>query len=380
MPIEERTLVDIREEMARLAMDDRYTVTEVAQLFGVSRPTVRLWRERWRQQGREGLVDRSHAPLSCPHRTDGEIEQMIVEERRRWAFGSKKILQRLRDAYPDLILPRRSTVDAIFVRHDLAQRQRRRRSKSRTPFAHRYAACEPGEVNTIDHKGQFRLRSGRYCYPLTMMDTVSRYILACEALDSTSFERAWPVIVRVFRDNGLPRAMHSDNGPPFGAPNGTFSRMSVELMRLDVQPVFSRPGVPQDNGRHERMHRDLKASIVSHRSASFAEQQQQFDVFRDIYNRERPHEGIDMKRPADVYRPSPRPYPSRRPKPQYELHWEKRKISETGIFRWKNDPIFLGHAFAGETVSFEATDVDLWTIRFFNFVIGKFDERSGTLV
>lgn len=382
MPIEEKTVVDTREEMALLALDERYTVAEVAELFGVSRPTVRLWRERYRESGRAGLKDRSHAPHGCPHRTSEAIEQLVIDERKQWGFGSKKILRRLQDAHPELVLPKRSTIDAILSRHELVKRQRPRpkRERARSPFARRYAATAPGELMTADHKGEFRLRNGKYCYPLTMVDNVSRYILACEALESTSFERAWPVIKRVFAEHGLPQAMQSDNGPPFGAANGTFSRLSVELMRLDVAPVFSRPGVPQDNGRHERMHRDLKAVVVSERMGSFAEQQKQFDRFRQIFNHERPHEGIDLKRPAQIYTPPKRQLPSRRPKPEYEPHWEKRKVSQSGAIRWSNAQIFIGHPFAGETVALEATDAELWTVRFHTFQIGKLDERSGEFI
>jgi transposase InsO family protein len=258
MPYKERTIVDWREEMALRALDKRYTVSEVARAFGVSRPTVRLWRERYREQGRGAMLDRSHAPESCPHRTGEQVEALIVAERKRWGWGSRKILKRLEESHPELVLPARSTADAILARHGLIERRRGGRSAGRSPFVRRYEASEPGELTTIDHKGEFRLGSGRYCYPLTMVDSVSRYVLACEALDSTSFQRAWPVIERVFREHGLPVAMQSDNGPPFGATNGRFSQLSVALMALGVQPIFGRPGVPQDNARHERMHRELK--------------------------------------------------------------------------------------------------------------------------
>lgn len=379
LPIRERTIVDIREQMALLALDERYTVREVAAMFDVTRPTVRLWRDRYRENGRDGLEDRSHAPHTCPHRVEVEIEALIVAERQRWGFGSKKILRRLADAHPDLILPKRSTVDAIFVRRGMVRPQRRR-PRVRTPFMRRFVADKPGALTTIDHKGEFRLRNGKYCYPLTMVDSVSRYILACEALDSTSFDRAWPVIRRVFAEHGLPLAMQSDNGPPFGSGNGRFSTLSVELMRLDVQPVFGRPGVPQDNGRHERMHRDLNAAIRAKVSNTFCEQQDEFDAFQHMYNFERPHEAIGQERPANVYVRPNRPLPRRKPKPEYEPHWEKRKVCANGTIRWNNDKIFVGHPFAGETLAFEPTADRLWSVRFYKFVVAKLDEENGELV
>lgn len=380
MPLEEKTIVDIREEMALAAMARGATVTEVAARFGVSRPTVRLWRERYREEGRSGLKDRSHATLNCPHRTDPVIEDLIVEERKRWGWGSKKLLQRLSESHPRTVFPGRSTVDNILWRRGLvALRTEKRRAKGPGAAAARYKATDPGELSTIDYKGYFRLRDGRTCYPLTLMDWVSRYLLACEALPSTDFRHAWPVIERVFRDYGLPRAMQSDNGPPFGSSQGRFSTMSVMLMSLGVQPVFSRPGKPQDNGRHERMHRDLKADIVLHRGSTLGEQQRFFDRFRHVYNVERPHEGIGQQRPARHFRPSPRPFPRKPRKPQYPLHWEKRNVMGNGILRWHSKDVFLAEPFGGHTVAFEPIDCDLWLVWFHEFIVGIFDENTNRI-
>jgi len=380
MPFEEKALVDIREEMVVAALEREATVSEVAAQFGVSRPTVRLWRERYRQQGRAGLSDRSHATRSCPHRTSEAIEEMIVAERKRWGWGSKKLRRRLSEAHPDVEFPQRSTIDAILSRHGLVEGQKKRRPAAVRPFMVRYEANEPAELMTIDFKGQFRLRSGRYCYPLTIVDSVSRYLLACEALPSTDFRHSWPVIERVFREHGLPQAMQSDNGPPFGTPYGRFSTMSVVLMSLGVRPVFSRPGKPQDNGRHERMHRDLKADVVGHRGANLSEQQKFFDVFRHTYNVERPHEGIGQDRPARRFRSSSRPFPRRPLKPDYPAHWETRKVSGNGMLRWRSTPVFLSNAFAGHTVAFEPIEGELWQLHFHQFIIGRFDERSRRVI
>jgi transposase InsO family protein len=376
MPIEEKTIVDIREEIALAALEKGTTVTEVAEQFHTSRATVRFWRDRYREEGRAGLSDRSHATRSCPHRTVVELEELIVEERQRWGWGSKKLLQRLVERYPEVEFPSRSTVDAILSRRGLVGVQKEKRRAGTRAVVARYEASESSELTTIDYKGQFRLRDGRYCYPLTLMDSVSRFLLACEALWSTDFDHAWAVIERVFRERGLPKAMQSDNGPPFGTANGRFSTMSVRLMSVGVQPVFSRPGKPQDNGRHERMHRDLKADILRHRGSTLAEQQKFFDRFRRIYNRERPHEGIGQDRPARRFRPSPRPYPRKPRQPEYAAHWEKRKVMSNGVLRWHSTDVFLSETFGGHTVAFEPFEVDLWRIRFYEFVIGTFDERT----
>lgn len=377
MPLQGTTIVDLREQMALRALDGKHTVTEVCEMFGVTRPTVRMWRDRYRTAGRAGLEDRSHAPHTCPHRTNEDIEELIITERKRWGWGSKKILNRLEEAHPEIRFPKRATIDAILSRHNLVNQRIRGKRKPKTPFAQRYEATEPGELNTIDFKGQFRLLNGRYCYPLTLMDSFSRFLLACEALDSTSFAPTWRVMQRVFREHGLPRAVQSDNGPPFGPTHGRFSTMSVRLMMVDVQPVFSRPARPGDNGRHERMHRDLKQATTRPPSQTFPQQQKRFDRFVQTYNEERPHEGIDMQRPARVYKPPQRPFPARPPKPEYAAQFETRKVGSNGQISWRDQPIFISEAFAGQIVGLEPTDDGIWTVHFYRFTIGKIDEREN---
>lgn len=379
MPIKELTTVDIREQIALKALDDRYTLSEVARMYGVSRVTARLWRDRYRSEGRAGLSDRSHAPHSRPGRTSDQIEQLILAERREFGWGSKKILQRLEDEHPELQLPRRSTVDEVLKRHGMTAKRRRPAASRQTPFRRRYEATEPSELTTIDHKGEFRLLNGKYCYPLTMMDSVSRFILAFEALESTRFNESWPVVERVLREHGLPIAMQSDNGPPFGSP-GRFSQFTVELMILGILPVFGRPGRPQDNARHERMHREAKREATRPPAGSKRAQQKIFNRFSQRYNVDRPHEGIDMQRPAQLYRSSPRPFPTRRAKPDYPLHCDKRRVSAGGYIKWENERVFIGEALGGHTVAIERTADALCSVYFYNFAIGKLDEITKEFI
>jgi len=379
MPIKERTIVDIREEMARLALDERYTVTEVAERYGYSRPSVRLWRDRYREGGRAGLVDLSHAPHSCPHRTTEQVEALIFAERQKFGWGSKKILRRLRDAHPELELPGRSAVDALLKRRGFVA-TRRRRYPVATPFQRRYTASETGELTTIDHKGQFKMLNGEYCFPLTMVDNISRYVQSCKGLRSTRLSDAWPEIERVFREHGLPVAMQSDNGVPFGTSNGGFSTMSIKLMMLGVLPVFSRPAHPQDNGRHERMHRDLKRETTRPPAISLREQQKKFDEFVRRYNVERPHESIGMERPANLFRGNHRPFPRRAPRPEYPRHFETRKVAPCGDISWRWQRIFVGEALRGQTIALEPTDEQILTVHFFVFVLGKIDEATHRFI
>jgi putative transposase len=375
MPIQGTTVVDIREQIAVKALDGRRSVSEIARLYGVSRITVRYWRERFRQEGRAGLTDRSHAPRTCPHKTDDQIERLVVDDRLAFGYGSKKIRRRIADARPELDLPSRSTIDAILSRHGMIERRSPRRTLPETPFRARYEATEPAELQTIDHKGEFRLLNGKLCYPLTIVDTVSRYILACTALCSTKFQEAWPVVEGVFREHGLPLAMQSDNGPPFGSSHGRVSGFSVQLMMYGIRPVFGRPAKPQDNGRHERMHRDLKREATRPPAASMQLQQKQFDEFIRRFNTERPHEALNMERPATVYRASERPFPRRKPTPDYPLHFEKRLVSQQGYIKWQGTRIFLGDPLADHTVGIEPRADGLCAVHFYSFVIGHLDER-----
>jgi transposase InsO family protein len=380
MPIKERTIVDIREEMARLALDERYTVTEVAERYGYSRPSVRLWRDRYREGGRAGLVDLSHAPHWCPHRTTSEIEELIVAERETFKWGSKKILRRLRDAHPEMELPGRSAVDALLKRRGLVA-TRRRRYPVATPFQRRYTASAPGELSTIDHKGQFKMLNGEYCFPLTIVDSVSRYVQSCKALRSTRLSEAWPEIERVFREYGLPDRIRTDNGTPFAA--NTLARLStlaVWWVRLGIRPELIEPGKPQQNGRHERMHRTLKREAARPPEATLRAQQRRFDTFRFDYNYERPHEALGQRPPVSLYTPSPRPYPRRLPLIEYPPHFEVRRVSRNGGIRWQHHRVPVSHLLLEEYIGFEEIDDGVWTVYFGMVTLGWFDERAGKIV
>lgn len=378
MPFEERTRVDLREAMVLDVINNGYSVSEAARKYGVERPTVRLWVRRFEQEGRVGLLDRSHAPIDRPLKTSAEIERLIVEDKHRTGYGSKKIRQRLIEEHPEIQFPSRATFDQILDRHGLVQHRRVRRRQTASPFVHRYVPKKPGELYTMDYKGQFRLRNGHYCYPLTIADNMSRYLLACHGLASTELEPTWKIIDRVFRTYGLPTAMQSDNGPPFGASNGQFSTMSVRLMRLDIQPIFSRPGRPQDNGRHERQHRDLKAETTRPPEATARAQQKRFDEYRHRFNHERPHEGIEMQRPARVFDAGLRTYPTRITNPEYPGYFETRLVSSSGHIKWNGESIFISHAFAGEYIALEPAEDEVWTVHFRRFRIGKIDTRKNS--
>lgn len=377
MPFKEKTLMDVREEMALLALDGRVSLTEVAAQFGVSRPTVRMWLDRYRAEGRVGLEDRSHATQRCPHKTSREIEDRIVAAAKECRAGAKKIRRRLIDAEPNVAWPSQSTFDAIFARRELTT-PARKRQKAPTPFAfvRRFPATQPGELFTMDYKGQFRVGTGEYCYPITIMDFVSRFILCSEAQRCMTFETAWGAIDRTLRKYGCPSAMQADNGTPFGVPNGGISSIAVKLMQRDILPAYNRPGKPQDNGRHERMHRELKRKTARPPARTIPGQQRRFAPFIHDYNYELPHEGIGMQRPANVFHGGVRPYPNRIPKPEYQPSWETRKVNSIGQIKWSGHDLFIGAALAGETIACELAADDLVIVRYYRFTIGRFDERT----
>jgi transposase InsO family protein len=381
MALRTRTIVDQRIQAVQW-VGAGVTISEVAERSGVSRQVIYNWLERYRSDPEAGLNDRSRRPHTSPRRTAEDIERRIIEERKRWQFGSKKILRRLQDQHPDVAWPPRSTVDAILKRAGLVNGRKTERRRF-APAAARptYDACLAGEVMTADYKGHFRLRNGAYCYPLLVADPVSRYLLACDAYTCISLEQTWTSFVRVFREYGLPNMLHTDNGTPFGTSgNGRFSTISVRLMKYGVQPVYSRPGRPSDNGRHERLNRTLLERTVIDPAYTNAGQQALFDEFRRMYNEERPHESLGQDRPASRHRPSPRAFPEREPVIEYEPHFETRIVGRKGDINWLGERFHFSDAFAGERIGFERVDCSNWRVHYGSFVIGHLSSADKRLV
>ena len=299
MALRTRTIVEQRVSAMKL-LEEGIGVSEVAERLGVSRQAIYEWKARYRENPETGLNDRSRRPRTSPTRTSEAIEQRVIEERKQWSFGSKQILRRLQDEEPEVAWPPRSTIDAILKRAGLVPRRKTVRRRFAPVEARRtYEATAAGQVMTADYKGQFRLRNGRYCYPLLVADPVSRYLLACDAFTGISLEQSWATLLRVFREHGLPNMLHTDNGVPFGTSgHGRFSTISVRLMKYGIQPVYNRPGHPEDNGRHERLNKTLMERTTINPAHDNAGQQVLFDEFRRMFNEERPHEGLDLDRPG----------------------------------------------------------------------------------
>ncbi len=357
----------------------QWSVTELCERYGVTRPTGYLWIERYQVTGEAGLVERSRAPSVCPHRTPRETERRILALRKRYGWGAKKLLQVLEKQHPDVAWPARSTVNAILERHGKLRKNRRRR-KWKHPGAARLETAGPNQVWPADFKGQFKTRDGRYCYPLTVTDHYSRKLLVCRGLPSVRTEGAKPVFRRAFREVGLPEAIRTDNGAPFASTGiHGLCELNVWWMQLGIVHQRIRPSNPQENGQHERMHKDLKRETTRPPAANLRGQQRKFDRFRCVYNGERPHDGIDGDFPCERWEPSHRPHPERIQLPDYPAHLEVRRVSAAGTFRLKAKQPFLSNALADEHIGLEEVGDGLWNIVYYRTLLGRIDERTGRI-
>jgi putative transposase len=357
-----------------------WSLTELCERHGISRPTGYKWIDRLAGGAMEAVRDRSRAPAHCPHRTPAPVEQALLALRTRYGWGAKKLLQVLARQHPRLPPPARSTVNAILNRHGLLRKNRRRR-RWRHPGVAPLVTERPNQVWPADFKGQFRLGTGPYCYPLTVTDHFSRALLACCGLTSTRTEETMAAFRRLFRDVGLPDAIRTDNGAPF-ASRGLrgLTPLNVWWMQLDIVHQRIRPASPQENGQHERMHRDLKRETTRPPAASLAAQQRRFDAFRRRFNDERPHDALAGAVPSERWQPSRRPYPERLPAPEYSAHLEVRSVNAAGVIRLRNLDLFLSTALIGQPVALEEIDDGIWNIVYFTTLLARVNERAGEII
>ena len=355
-------------------------MSEVCRDFGISRKTGYKIFNRYRDQGLEALTDRSRRPVRYANQLPDQVERLIVDLKRdKPHWGARKIRELLvRKLAGDVRLPARSTVHAVLDRHGLVNRARIRRNRANgTPLS---AGANPNDLWCADFKGEFKLGNGRYCYPLTVSDHAARYLLLCEAFEST---REAPVIAafqRLFRDRGLPVAIRSDNGLPFASPNGLYnlSRLSVWWLRLGITIERIKPGHPQQNGRHERMHLTLKKEATRPPGLNSLQQQARFDAFVREFNAERPHEALAMRCPAEFYTASPRPYDGL---PELQYPWHDRDILVTACGRicMHRKKINISTVLAGQKLGIREVDDGIWLVSFMHYDLGYIDLEQRTL-
>jgi putative transposase len=378
MPWQECNQMDERLKFIARLLDGE-KMAAVCRDFSISRKTGYKILKRYNEVGLEGLTDRSRRPYRHANQLPVQIETLIVrckQDKPHW--GAPKIRERLARLYPDVHTPAISTVHAILDRHGLVRRRLRRRNKATGTMLS--MTEQPNDLWCADYKGEFMLADRRYCYPLTITDFASRYLIACEALHTTKETYAFAVFESAFKEFGLPRAIRTDNGVPFASPNALFnlSKLSVWWLRLGIAIERIKPGHPQQNGRHERMHLTLKLETTKPAAGNFLEQQGKFDDFIACYNNERPHQALNMQYPAQHYHPSPRQYQGL-PDLDYPFHDRAVTVTTCGRICFNRQKINLSQVFAGQTVGVKQTEDRIWLVSFMDYDLGYFDDETCRL-
>jgi transposase InsO family protein len=364
------------EFMTRLNSGER--MTDLCREYGISRKTGHKLKNRYDEVGVAGLFDRSRAPKHIPHKTPPEIAQMVVRERKRHpSWGPKKLKDVLeqRLGHP---VPAASTLGMILVRRGLIEPRKIRRRHPPRPTGALRVAEAANDVWCVDYKGQFRLGDASYCYPLTVTDQFSRYILCCDGMAAIDEGQARDSFEAIFRSYGLPSAIRSDNGAPFASVGlAGLTKLSTYWLRLGITLERIRPAHPEENGRHERMHRTLKLSTTRPARKNLLQQQEAFDAFVAEFNSERPHEALQMKRPAEVYEPSPRRYPEHLPEPDYPSHDDAIRVSPGGLIHlYRRRTIYLSSALTGQYVGIREEQDGRWLVSFMHIDLGHVETNN----
>ena len=376
MPWSQTSPMDQRTQFIADYLRETLNISELCDLYGVSRKTGYKWIDRYLRHGPAGLTERSRRPECSPNATSAEMVAVFLEVRRRHpSWGAKKLLTIVHKRHPRWDLPGRSTVCDILSRNGMVPKQRNRRRIGH-PGKPTSLILAPNDTWCADFKGEFKTRDGVYCYPLTVTDGYSRYLLGCQALHSTAVVGAKPVFTQLFREYGLPKRIRTDNGVPFATNTlARLSRLSAWWVRLGVLPELIELGKPQQNGRHERMHKTLKAEATKPPAGNLPAQQRKFNRFREEFNNERPHEALDQQTPASVFAPSPREMPDKLPALDYPDRFEVRYVSANGGIRWNRAWVNVSIVCAGEYVGLEEIDNGIWNVYFGPLKLGRLHER-----
>ncbi len=380
MPWLETSPMEQRERFIDDHRLDLYTMTELCERYDISRKTGYKWLDRFDEAGRQGLGDRSRAPHHCPHRISDEIARLICDARRQHpSWGPDKLLAWLEPRHPDRDWPAVSTAGDLLTRKGMVKKRRRRRHYQH-PGVVPAITTQPNDLWTADFKGHFRTQDGIYCYPLTITDLHTRFLLACHGLLSTKGLAVRPVFDRLFRECGVPRAIRTDNGVPF-ATTGMhgLSQLNVWWIRLGIQHQRILPAHPQQNGAHERMHKTVKGEAIRPPRATLAAQQRKFNRFRHEYNEERPHQTLRGRTPASLYRPSPRAYTGSLPPIEYPGHFIVKRVTNAGTIRFKKRLLFLANALKQHQVGLEEVEDGIWSLHFCHVLLGRIDERDSII-
>ena len=369
------TVMDQRVRFIAEYIEDYFSFSELCFQFSISRKTGYKWIKRYEEEGPKGLADHSRRPDACPHGTDQEIIDALVGIRKKHpTWGPKKLLHILSSQYPHL--PAVSTAADILKRNGLITNTKRR-PRRKHPGCPKTRAQEPNDIWSADYKGHFKMRNGLYCYPLTVADMHSRYLFDCDAHNAISLEHTKRCFTRLFREYGLPLRIRTDNGVPFASNAlARLSTLSVWWVKLGIYPEQIEPGKPQQNGKHERMHRTLKKEATIPPEKNLSAQQERFDAFRKEYNTERPHEALGQETPSSLYLPSLRSMPKKLTHFDYPCHFEVRRVSRNSGIRWRSRWVQVSSTLAEEYIGFEEIEDGIHNVYFCELLIGRFIEKK----
>jgi transposase InsO family protein len=371
VPWKELNIVDERRAFIAEWLKRKEGFGELCDTYGISRKTGYKWVQRFYDGGISGLLDRSRRPHRLVNKVSEEIEEVVVKARERYpTWGPKKLKAWLAKQDPETRWPAESTIGALLKRRGLVLNRRKR---TRTPHQTQplAAATEPNAVWTTDFKGAYRV-AGKYCHPLTIADAHSRFLLKLHPLEGERFSLVQPVFERVFREYGMPYRIRSDNGSPFASRQsvGGLSRLAVWWVRLGITPELIEPGHPEQNGRHERMHRTMKAEGVHPGRSREGEQERLLEQFRVYYNEERPHEALGQRTPTEVYNHSPRTFPEDLPEPEYPREFVLRRVQKEGHFTWNGCRTRVGKVLGGQEIGVEPISDGRWQVWFGPIYLG----------
>jgi putative transposase len=381
VPWKETCPMDERMKFIGLYLQNEWPMAALCWEFGISRKTGYKLVRRYAEQGLVGLEDRSRAPHYHPNAVSSEIEEAVISARRAHpTWGPKKLRAWLQRQKVTTKWPAASTIGEMLSRHGLSVP--RRRSRKTSVYGEPFIGCDtPNAVWSADLKGWFQTGDGTRCDPLTISDNYSRFLLRCRAVNPADYETIQPIFEAAFREYGLPVAIRTDNGPPFATTTvGGLSRLSIWWLKLGIIPERIEPGKPEQNGRHERMHRTLKQETASPPQRTWRQQQQAFDRFRREYNQDRPHEAIGQQPPASLYLPSPQPHPLRVPEITYPEGTVIRTVLSQGDISWKNRHVYLSQTLAGELVGLRQVTDRLWDIYFGPIKLAQLEPYEHRLI
>jgi transposase InsO family protein len=359
----------------------QYSITALSHKYGVSRPTVYKWIERYKRLGLEGLKEQSRAPQSRPHRTPQGILDLVIQEKlKNRKRGPRKIRAQLKRQYPQRRWPAVSTIGYWLKKEGLVEPRKKRLHVP--PYSEPFSECRsPNDVWSIDYKGQFYMKNGQVCYPLTLSDNYSRFMLGCQALDGPRYHPTRRCLESIFRHYGLPLAIRSDNGTPFaGRALGGLSRLMIWWILLGISPERISKGCPQENGRHERLHRTLKSDALNPVARNLKEQQKAFDLYRYEYNHDRPHESLKDLTPGEVFEKSNRPYVEHPHPPDYDPDFLVRYVRQNGEIKFMGRMFFLTELLTGLPVGLKEIEDGLWQLQFSFYYLGSIDLRKNKII